>query len=121
VNSVQIEQVFLNLVRNACQAMANEQEPLILIQARRAEGGSVIEVRDNGPGIPRERLPNLFSPAQGPSGPGLGVGLSISRAIIEAHGGSIMAQNHPEGGAAFFIFLPDETSEVAAGETVGTP
>ena len=108
VNIVQIEQVLLNLVRNAAQAMRGIDQPSIVFEARRAENGSLIEVRDNGPGIPRDRLPGLFSASRGSAGSGLGVGLSISRTIVEAHGGSIMAQNSPEGGAAFLIFLPDD-------------
>jgi signal transduction histidine kinase len=107
-NEVQIEQVLLNLVRNACQAMRSSDKPTIVFQSRRAENGTLIEVRDNGPGIPRERLPVLFSSARGSAGGGLGIGLSICRTIVEAHGGSIMAQNHPEGGADFLIFLPEE-------------
>jgi two-component system sensor kinase FixL len=110
VNAVQIEQVLLNLVRNSCQAMTGIAEPTLLFRARRAENGTLLEITDNGPGIPRERLPNLFSAARGSNSGGLGIGLSISRAIVEAHGGSIMAQNAPEGGASFYIFLPDERS-----------
>jgi C4-dicarboxylate-specific signal transduction histidine kinase len=110
VNVVQIEQVLLNLVRNACDVMRGMPDGHVLFSARRAENGSVIEVRDNGPGIPPDRLPGLFSAARGTSGSGLGVGLSISRTIVEAHGGSIMARNAPEGGAAFFILLPDEVA-----------
>lgn len=108
VNHVQVEQVLLNLVRNACQAMTAAENPAIFFQTRRAEGGTLIEVRDNGPGIAPDRLPALFSTARGSSGTGLGVGLSMCRTLIEAHGGSIMAQNHPEGGADFLILLPDE-------------
>jgi signal transduction histidine kinase len=111
VNIVQIEQVLLNLVRNSCQAMQGSADQTILFQARRAENGSVIEVRDNGPGFSPDRLPGLFSAARGSAKGGLGVGLSICRTIVEAHGGSIMAQNAPEGGAAFFIFLPDRSDE----------
>jgi signal transduction histidine kinase len=48
----------------------------------------------------------LFSASRSPTGTGLGIGLSISRTIIEAHGGSIWAQNNPDGGASFFILLP---------------
>lgn len=108
VNAVQLEQVLLNLVRNAWQAMQFEADPRISLVARRAEGGTLIELRDNGPGIPRDQLPGLFSSARRPAGRGLGVGLSICRTIVEAHGGSIMAHNHPDGGAAFLILLPDD-------------
>jgi C4-dicarboxylate-specific signal transduction histidine kinase len=108
LNAIQIEQVLFNLVRNAFQAMASSDDPAIILATRRAENGILIEVRDNGPGIPRDRLPVLFSPARGSSGSGLGVGLSICRSIVEGHGGSIMAQNHPEGGAAFLILIPEE-------------
>lgn len=110
VNDVQMEQVLLNLVRNACEAMQTTDDPVISFRTKRTDGGTLIEVRDNGPGIPQDRLPVLFSPVRGSSGAGLGVGLSICRTIVEAHGGSIAAHNDPKGGAVFVIFLPDETN-----------
>jgi two-component system sensor kinase FixL len=107
VNPVQIEQVLLNLIRNACEAMqTSRKRGQLLLKATKTERGSLTEVRDNGPGIPRDRLPTLFSASRSPTGTGLGIGLSISRTIIEAHGGSIWAQNNPDGGASFFILLP---------------
>jgi signal transduction histidine kinase len=108
VNIIQMEQVLFNLVRNSVQAMLTSDDPEIVFRTRGAEQGVLIEVGDNGPGIPRDRLPSLFSAARGSPGTGLGVGLSICRTIVEAHGGSIMAQNQPEGGAAFLLFIPDE-------------
>jgi len=109
VNPVQIEQVLLNLVRNACQAMQALRKPGQLeLKATRTERGSLIEVRDNGPGIPRDRRSSLFSASRAATGTGLGIGLSISRTIIEAHNGSIWAQNNADGGASFFVLLPGD-------------
>lgn len=107
VNAVQIEQVFLNVLRNACEATRNLEEPAnIKLSASATEKGTLVRITDNGPGIPRERLPTLFTAARTSTKKGLGIGLSICRTIIEAHGGVISAQNNPEGGASFFILLP---------------
>jgi signal transduction histidine kinase len=75
--------------------------------------GSLIEVRDNGRGIPRDRLPQLFTAVRSSSTGGMGIGLSLCRTIVEAHGGAIWAQNNPEGGASFFILLPSKEEEEA--------
>jgi C4-dicarboxylate-specific signal transduction histidine kinase len=107
VNSVQIEQVLLNIARNACEAMSKGRDrPQLRFKATATARGSLVEIRDSGPGISRDRLSSLFSAADTPSSKGLGIGLSISRTIVEAHGGSIWAQNNPEGGASFFVLLP---------------
>ena len=106
VNTVQIEQVMLNIVRNACEATRGLGEGAkIRLTARATERGSLVQISDNGPGIPREQLSTLFTAAR-QSDKGLGIGLSICRTIIEAHGGVITAQNDPEGGASFYILLP---------------
>lgn len=107
VNTIQIEQVVLNIVRNGCEAtreMGAAAE--ITLTARATERGSLLQVSDNGPGIPRELLPALFTAARQSTDKGLGIGLSICRTIVEAHGGVITAQNNPEGGASFYILLP---------------
>ena len=111
VNAVQIEQVLLNLVRNACQAMHGAARPKVQMKAVATARGSLIEVRDSGPGIPRDRLSALFSAGKS-SGTGLGIGLSISRTIVEAHGGNIWGQNNPEGGASFFVLLPSRAGAI---------
>jgi len=113
VNQVQIEQVLLNIIRNANQAMARQANPTIHLEAKAAENGTLLAIHDNGPGIPRERLANLFSASRVGTDTGLGIGLSLSRTIVEAHGGSIVAQNAPDGGASFFIYLPGEEAESA--------
>jgi len=105
VNTVQIEQVVLNVVRNGCEATRGLDGAEIKLTARATERGSLVQISDNGPGIPREHLSTLFTAAR-QSDKGLGIGLSICRTIVEAHGGVISAQNNPEGGASFYILLP---------------
>ena len=111
VNTVQIEQVLLNLVRNACQAMHGAARRKVQMKAVATARGSLIEVRDSGPGIPHDRLRTLFSTSKS-SSTGLGIGLSISRTIVEAHGGNIWGQNNPEGGASFFVLLPSRVDAI---------
>lgn len=110
VNPIQIEQVLINLLRNAGQAAMRTGTAEITLDATSTQSGILIEVRDFGPGIPHDRVHSLFS-ATKPSDNGLGMGLSISRTIIEAHGGSIWAQNNPAGGASFFVLLPNPPEE----------
>ena len=105
VNSVQIEQVLINLLRNACQA-ADGSPAQMLIAARAEDGWSAVEVRDRSGGIPEDRLAELFTPRISSTHGGLGLGLSISRMIVEAHGGRIWAENNDQGGASFFFRVP---------------
>jgi signal transduction histidine kinase len=65
-----------------------------------------VSVRDFGPGIDKENLERLFQPFFTTKGSGLGMGLAISKSIIEAHGGRIWGENHPDGGAIFTFELP---------------
>ena len=105
VNSVQVEQVLMNLMRNACQAAEGAAEVVI---AARADGEwCTVVVRDRSGGIPPEQLKTLFQPeVQAKSQRGLGLGLAISRTILEAHGGRIWAENNKEGGASFLFRVP---------------
>jgi signal transduction histidine kinase len=105
VNPIQIEQVLLNVIRNACQAAKNGNAPEIAVSAKAQDDACTVEVRDFGPGISNERMKTLFSPAGKSSDGGLGLGLSISRTIVEAHGGKMWAKNNPEGGASFFFTI----------------
>ena len=102
-----MEQVLANLLHNA--AVHTPPGTRIEIGARREGTAVLVSVRDTGPGLDEADMPNLFEkfrrgPGAGPGGSGLG--LSISRGIVEAHGGSIRAANHPDGGAVFEICLP---------------
>lgn len=103
---IQIEQVLLNLLRNGAQSIGDSQDGRILLAARSESVAVRISVRDNGPGIGDVDPEGLFS-AFGPStSGGLGVGLSICRTIVEAHGGRIQACNNEDAGASFSFTLP---------------
>ncbi|MCB1908474.1 MAG: sensor histidine kinase [Rhodocyclaceae bacterium] len=105
---VRLEQVLLNLVTNAADAMDQQAEGRLAIVCER--DGDVVEItlRDNGPGIPPEVLPHLFEPffTTKPAGKGLGLGLAISRLIVESLDGRLVAGNNADGGAWFRLRLP---------------
>lgn len=105
VDRIQIQQVMINLVRNAVEAMAGCQRREVTIVTRPAGAMIEIEVADTGPGIPPETMDSLFSEFMTTKSEGMGLGLPISRTIVEAHGGAIRAENRPEGGAAFIFTL----------------
>ena len=104
---VRLEQVLVNLISNALQAMEDVAEPRLDISVSLAEGRVMASVRDRGPGIPPAQLPQIFDPffTTKEVGEGLGLGLSISMRIIEELGGTLHAENHPDGGAVFTITL----------------
>ena len=108
-DAVQIQQVLLNLIRNAIEAMRieEEREKSVTIATALLPTGSVeIAVKDTGPGFDDNTGKDLFTPFHSTKNEGLGVGLSISRTIVEAHGGTIAAERQPEGGALFRFTLP---------------
>jgi PAS domain S-box-containing protein len=110
---IEMEQVFLNLLRNAAQAMATAQPPTvgprIVLRAYGQPGRLVVEVEDNGPGMPPEALRRAFEPfyTTKPIGVGTGLGLSVSYFIVtRSHGGAMTAVSGPGGGVTFRIELP---------------
>ncbi|MCS0495941.1 ATP-binding protein [Ancylobacter sp. MQZ15Z-1] len=109
---VQLQQVLINLSLNAMQAMdavpPRGRRLGIVTRAEQDEEGRavVIEVRDRGPGIAPENLPKLFNAFYSTKQDGMGMGLSISRSIIEAHGGRIAAAPNETGGMTFAVRLP---------------
>jgi two-component system sensor kinase FixL len=119
---VQVQQVVVNLIRNAIDAMlepgaAAGGEPLLLVETGRdAEGAVTISVRDTGPGIAAEAAAELFTPFMTTKKGGMGIGLSVSRSIVEAHGGRIWAEAAKGGGARFVFTLPVVPADVAADE-----
>jgi C4-dicarboxylate-specific signal transduction histidine kinase len=105
VNPTQIEQVLMNLLRNACQAAAGEAAEIVVAATADGEWTTVV-VRDRSGGIAPGRLKSLFSRELRSTSGGLGLGLAISRTLIEAHGGRMWAENNEEGGASFFFRVP---------------
>jgi len=101
---VRLSQALMNLVINAMQAV--ESKGRIEVAARLVQNNMLIEVRDNGPGIPAEKLAAIFDPYFTTKAEGNGLGLWIAQKIATAHGGSLTAQNGAEGGAVFSLLLP---------------
>lgn len=106
-DSVQFQQVLINLIRNSCDAAAEAGVPChILLRAVRRDDHIEFCVTDQGPGIDAAILPNMFESFISAQGGGMGIGLSICRTIIEAHGGHIQARNNDSGGATICFTLP---------------
>ena len=110
---VQVQQVVVNLIRNGIDAMAEAgsgagEALLVVSTGRSAEGNVLISVADSGPGIAPEVAGDLFMPFVTTKIGGMGIGLSMSRSIVEAHGGRIWVEAAREGGARFVFTLPSE-------------
>jgi two-component system sensor kinase FixL len=105
-DKVQIQQVLLNLMRNAIEAMEQSAKRELLVSTAPAEDDMVaVAVADTGQGIPEETRSQLFQPFFTTKRHGMGVGLSISRTIVDAHGGQIWAEVNPGGGTVFRFTL----------------
>ena len=114
VDRIQIQQVLLNLIRNAIEAMADSPVRRLMIYSEREAGGLVrITVADSGPGLTEEVARRLFEPFQTTKESGMGLGLSISATIVAAHGGRIWAEPSNLGGTAFHFTVIDADSEEA--------
>jgi two-component system sensor kinase FixL len=111
-DGVQIQQVLVNLMRNALEAMVgSERRELDITVARMNDLMAEVMVSDTGAGIAPEILPRLFESFVTTKETGMGVGLSISKTIIEAHGGRLWVEANPIGGTIFKLTLPS-VSEV---------
>ncbi len=112
VDRVQIQQVLVNLFRNALDAMAHSpQRELVALNTKVADDMIEVAIFDTGAGIPDDVMPNLFQTFYTTKEAGMGVGLSISRSIIEAHGGRMWAEANSSGGATFRFTLPAAPTE----------
>jgi C4-dicarboxylate-specific signal transduction histidine kinase len=107
---VQLLQVLLNLTMNAFEALSvmRAEARRVVIRAERVQEGQIcVSVRDAGPGFPQGLADQLFEPFFSTKAEGTGMGLAIARSIVEAHGGTLSAENCPDGGALFTICLPE--------------
>ncbi|WP_448664786.1 sensor histidine kinase [Sphingomonas sp. CJ20] len=102
----QIQQLVVNLVLNAAQAMEDSPVRHVTVSTRQAGEDAVLRVEDSGPGIAPENMPRLFESFFTTRTAGMGMGLRICRSIVEAHRGRIHAENQAAGGAAFIVSLP---------------
>ncbi|HEY0154211.1 MAG TPA: HAMP domain-containing sensor histidine kinase [Longimicrobium sp.] len=101
-----LRQVFENLVRNACEAMHDQDDRRLTLRVESAAGSAEVRVTDNGPGIEPEKLDQIFQPFVSSKGKGMGLGLAICREIVEGHGGRLEVESTPGVGSTFIVRLP---------------
>jgi two-component system sensor kinase FixL len=112
IDKIQIQQVVLNLVRNALEAMAGcERRELSLVTRQEDERFIEVAASDTGPGLSEEVAAKLFQPFVTTKDDGMGIGLSICRSIVDAHGGKLWATPNAGGGVTFRFQLPVAESE----------
>ena len=108
-NRTDLEQVLLNVVTNAMEAVADRPAPqrAVAVRTRRDDAGHVvIAVRDCGPGLEAGTERPIFEPFFTKKPTGMGMGLTVARSLVDQHGGTISATNHPEGGVEVTIAIP---------------
>jgi len=115
-SAIHLGQILVNLVKNACDALADREAPRLLAIRTSSDAGRVeLAVSDNGPGFRPEDAGRLFQPFFTTKPQGMGMGLAISRSIAEAHGGELAAANAPGGGALVVVSLPSVASQEERG------
>ena len=116
VDRIQIQQVLLNLMRNAAEAMAGRPERRLVVTTTLTSDGMVeIAVADTGPGLPKQVADHLFEPFVSTKRNGMGLGLSICRSIVDAHGGRLWSEANPGGGTVFRFTIATDMMEPEAG------
>jgi two-component system, LuxR family, sensor kinase FixL len=112
VNRIQIQQVLVNIMRNALEAMTDSPLRKLDVSTIRLDTATMeIAIADSGPGLLIEIADRLFEPFVSTKHDGMGLGLSISRSIVEAHGGILRYEPNPGGGTIFRFTLPCATTE----------
>ena len=106
VDRVQIQQVLLNLIRNAVEAMEESPRRELSVRVGAADGMVQVSVTDTGPGVAVGVAAQLFQPFVTTKPDGMGIGLSVCRTIIEAHGGRLWVEPNPDGGSRFHFTVP---------------
>ena len=103
-----IQQVLMNLIQNALDAIEQQPQATLNISLKEQDDYALLSIADNGCGIPEDILPHIFEPfvTSKDSGKGTGLGLSLSYRFVTDHGGSLSAENQPDGGALFTLKLP---------------
>lgn len=113
IDRVQIQQVVLNLVRNAIQAMRDNGLSELSIRTKRAECGVIVEVEDTGPGLSEEVADRIFDRFVTSRSDGMGMGLAICKSVLDAHDSTLEFRLCEEGGTVFYFALPVAKEEVA--------
>ena len=114
IDRIQIQQILINLMRNAIEAMKDSPYRELTVRTRlEGEGEIAVEVQDTGPGISDEIAQDLFKPFVTTKSGGMGIGLSISKRIVEAHGGEMTVSKNASGGASFRFTLPSFNEGIA--------
>jgi two-component system sensor kinase FixL len=105
---VQLQQVLLNLISNSFDALESSKgaREISIRTSRKNTDTIIVEVKDSGCGIRKQDIPKLFTHFFTSKPDGVGMGLSISRSIVEAHGGGLGVKNNPDRGAAFYFTIP---------------
>ncbi|MGI9434230.1 MAG: PAS domain-containing sensor histidine kinase [Geminicoccaceae bacterium] len=112
IDRVQIQQVIMNLVRNAIDALAEVEQRELIVRTSSLEHSTVqIDVIDTGSGLAKEVAERLFQPFVTTKASGIGIGLSICRTIVDAHGGKLWANANPDGGTVFHLSLLTDRGE----------
>jgi PAS domain S-box-containing protein len=105
-NPNRLKQVLINLARNAMEAMENQGGGVLILSLEASDGQACLLVRDTGPGIPAERLSDIFNPFFTTKKTGTGLGLFICKQIVDEHRGTIRVQSEPNRGTTFAVYLP---------------
>jgi len=116
VDGAKMRQVLINLIQNAAEAMEDGGEVVIRASNFPDEGGVILAVHDDGPGISEENQKRIFEPFFTTKFGGTGLGLAIAQSLVQQHGGTLEIQSGEEAGTTFYMLLPDRQPEAVEGD-----